>query len=72
MFNITWFEGDGGGSPENAIVNYPTGGLGTDEFQLMGFSSGAVGGGDHWWVEIEVYIGPQARAALVAKLFLHV
>ncbi len=62
MFNVTWYEGDGGGSPQNAIMKYPIASPGTNEFQVMGFNSGPAGG-DHWWIEIEVYIGSQANAA---------
>ncbi len=61
-FNVTWFEGDGGANLENAIVTYPIASPGTNEFQLMGFSSGPAGG-DHWWIELEIYFGPQTRAA---------
>ncbi|MCK4757050.1 MAG: DUF2341 domain-containing protein [Thermoplasmata archaeon] len=62
LLNVTWFEGDGVGVPENAIITYPTASPGTDEFQLMGFNSGSLGG-DHWWIEVEVYFGFQTRAA---------
>ncbi len=61
-FNVTWFEGDGGANVENAIVTYPINSPGTDEFQLVGFGSGPVAG-DHWWIELEIYFGPQTRAA---------
>ncbi len=62
MFNATWYEGDGGGTPQNAIMNYPIAGPGGDEFQIVGFNSGSAGG-DSWWIEVEIYFGSQAWAA---------
>ncbi len=62
LLNVTWFEGDGGGIPENVIITYPTSSPGVNEFQLIGFSSGPATG-DHWWIEVEIYFGQQIRAA---------
>ena len=62
-FNVTWFEGDGGAVVENAIMTYPTPSPGVDEFQLIDFESGGPINGDHYWISIDVYFGPQMRAA---------